>query len=206
MAALCEAGERHGWRRTAVEDPVTGTLSYGRLVMGANILARKLMPLCPEGKAIGVMLPNANAAAATFFALNSSGRVPAMINFSAGAANILAACRAAEVTRILTSRAFIEKGRLGAIVESVGAQVEIVYLEDVRATVTTLDKIRGFLAPRAPLVARRGDDLVIEVADQRRVVTLPSVLRRCLVQNAEVGRGELRIRFERDAEVWASGR
>jgi arsenite-transporting ATPase len=55
-------------------------------------------------------------------------------------------------------------------------------------------------------MVRRGDDLVIEVAGQRRVVTLPSVLRRCLVQNAEVGRGELRIRFERDAEVWASGR
>jgi arsenite-transporting ATPase len=55
-------------------------------------------------------------------------------------------------------------------------------------------------------MARRGDDLVIEVADQRRVVTLPSVLRRCVVQNAEVGRGELRIRFERDAEVWAGGR
>ncbi len=55
-------------------------------------------------------------------------------------------------------------------------------------------------------MARRGDDLVIEVADQRRVVTLPSVLRRCLVQDAEVGRGELRIRFERDAEVWAGGR
>jgi arsenite-transporting ATPase len=55
-------------------------------------------------------------------------------------------------------------------------------------------------------MARRGDDLVIEVGDQRRVVTLPSVLRRCLVLGAEVGRGELRIRFERDAEVWAGGR
>ncbi len=158
MAALCEAGERHGWGRTAVEDPVTGSLSYGRLVMGANILARKLMPLCAEGKAIGVMLPNANAAAATFFALNSSGRVPAMINFSAGPANILAACKAAEVTKILTSRAFIEKGRLGAVIEAIRAEVEIVYLEDVRATIGTGDKIRGFLSARAPLVARRGAD------------------------------------------------
>ncbi len=55
-------------------------------------------------------------------------------------------------------------------------------------------------------LARREDDLVIEVADQRRVVTLPSVLRRCVVQDAQVGRGELRVRFERDAEVWAGGR
>jgi arsenite-transporting ATPase len=55
-------------------------------------------------------------------------------------------------------------------------------------------------------MARRDDDLVIEVGDQRRVVSLPSVLRRCVVQDAEVGRGELRVRFERDEEVWAGGR
>ena len=55
-------------------------------------------------------------------------------------------------------------------------------------------------------LARRDDDLVIEVGDQRRVVTLPSVLRRCVVQNAAVGSGELRVRFERDEEQWASGR
>ena len=55
-------------------------------------------------------------------------------------------------------------------------------------------------------MARRDDDLVIEVGGQRRVVTLPSVLRRCVVQNADVGNGELRVRFERDEEQWASGR
>ena len=98
MAALIEAGERHGWRRNALEDPVGGQASpTARLVMGANVLGRKLMPLAPEGRPIGVMLPNANGAAVTFFALASAGRVPAMINFSAGAANILSACRAAEV-------------------------------------------------------------------------------------------------------------
>ena len=35
------------------------------------------------------MLPNANGAVVTFFAVMSAGRVPAMINFTAGAANIL---------------------------------------------------------------------------------------------------------------------
>ena len=158
MAALIEAGELHGWRRNALEDPVGGRLSYGRLVMGANILGRKLMPLAPEGGRIGLMLPNANGAAVTLFALASAGRVPAMINFSAGPANVLSACKAAEVNRILTSRAFIDKGRLGSLVEAIRGSVELIYLEDVRATVTTGDKIRGFLAPRRPLVARAGED------------------------------------------------
>jgi arsenite/tail-anchored protein-transporting ATPase len=55
-------------------------------------------------------------------------------------------------------------------------------------------------------MARREDDLLLEVAGQRRVVTLPSVLRRCIVRDAAVGSGELRVRFERDEEQWASGR
>ena len=55
-------------------------------------------------------------------------------------------------------------------------------------------------------MARREDDLLLEVGGQRRVVTLPSVLRRCIVSNAAVGSGELRVRFERDEELWASGR
>jgi len=55
-------------------------------------------------------------------------------------------------------------------------------------------------------MARREDDLLLEVGGQRRVVTLPSVLRRCVVRDAAVGSGELRVRFERDEELWASGR
>jgi len=54
-------------------------------------------------------------------------------------------------------------------------------------------------------LSRREDDLLIEVGGQRRVVALPSVLRRCVVKNAGVRRGELRVRFERDEEVWPRG-
>ena len=95
--AVVEAAEVHGWKRIAVEDPVTGSLTYKRLLLGAAVLGRKLMPLAAEGKALGVMLPNANGAVVTILGVMSAGRVPAMINFTAGAANILAACKAAEV-------------------------------------------------------------------------------------------------------------
>lgn len=55
-------------------------------------------------------------------------------------------------------------------------------------------------------LARRGDDLVVDVGGVRRVIALPSVLRRCIVKNAGVRSGELRVRFERDEEVWPRGR
>lgn len=55
-------------------------------------------------------------------------------------------------------------------------------------------------------LGRRGDDLVVDVAGVRRVIALPSVLRRCIVKNAGVRAGELRVRFIRDEEVWPRGR
>ena len=158
VQALIEAATVHGPQRTAVEDPVTGALSYKRLLIGAAVLGRKLMPHAAEGKAIGVMLPNANGAAVAVLGLMSAGRVPAMINFTAGAANILAACRAAEIVTIVTSRAFVEKGKLDALVAQLQTRAEIVYLEDVRAEVTFLDKLRAMLSAKRPLVARKPDD------------------------------------------------
>lgn len=156
--ALIEAAEIHGMNRVAVEDPVTGTLTYRKLLIGARVLGEKLMAYGPEGKPIGLMLPNANGAAVTLMALMSAGRVPAMINFSAGVANVLAACRAAQIDTILTSRAFIEKGRLEPLVAGVEKEVKFVYLEDIRPTVTTMDKLRGLWNAKKPLVNRKPGD------------------------------------------------
>jgi len=158
LEAVVDAAEVHGWKRVAVEDPLTASLSYKRMLLGANILGKKLMPFVGEGKALGVMLPNANGAVVTILGVMSAGRVPAMINFTAGAANILAACKAAEVGTIVTSRAFVEKGKLDAVVAQLAQSLSIVYLEDVRTTVTTGDKLRGLLGYKKPLVARKPDD------------------------------------------------
>ncbi len=156
--ALLQAAAEHGRGRIAVEDPVSGPLSYRKLLMAVAILGDKLMRYAPEGRPIGLMLPNANGAVVTFFGLLSAGRVPAMINFTAGATNILAACRAAQVTTILTSRVFVEKGRLDNMVAAVSKEVAIVYLEDIRPTITLMDKIRGLMRAGAPLVPRKADD------------------------------------------------
>jgi acyl-[acyl-carrier-protein]-phospholipid O-acyltransferase / long-chain-fatty-acid--[acyl-carrier-protein] ligase len=156
--ALLRAAKEHGYGRIAVEDPVTGALTYRKLITGATVLGEKLKPYGGEGGTVGLMLPNANAAAVTFFALVSAGRVPAMINFTAGATNILAACKAAQIGTILTSRAFVEKGRLDNMVAAVGKEVAIVYLEDIRPTITLMDKMRGLMRSRGPLVPRKADD------------------------------------------------
>ena len=161
VESLIEAVKAHGSGWAAVEDPVSGALTYRRLLQAVAILGAKLMPLALQGRALGVMLPTSNGAVVTLFAVMSAGRVPAMINFTAGAANVLAACRAAEIDTILTSRAFVEKGRLEHLVAQLDKAVRIVYLEDVRATITTFDKLRGLLRWKKPLVARKPDDWAV---------------------------------------------
>ena len=158
VEAVIEAAKLHGPGWPAVEDPVRGQMSYRRLSQATAILGRKLSPYALEGHALGVMLPTSNAAVITLLATMSGGRVPALINFTAGAANVLAACRAAGVDTIVTSRAFVEKGRLENLIAQVQAQVRIVFLEDVGKTIGMADKLRGFFSWKEPLVARKPDD------------------------------------------------
>jgi len=155
---LIEAAKLHGPNWLAIEDPVSGQFTYKRLLTAAAILGRKLMPLAPEGHTIGIMLPTSNGAVVTLLSAMSAGRVPAMINFTAGAANILGACRAAQLDTILTSRTFVEKGRLENLIAHLGGQIRIVYLEDIRKTIGPFDKLRGLWTWNKPLVARKPDD------------------------------------------------
>jgi len=158
VEALIEAAKLHGPRWIAIEDPVRGQMSYRRLLQAAAILGRKLMPYALEGHALGIMLPTSNAAVISLLATMSAGRVPALINFTAGAANVLAACRAAQVDTIVTSRTFVEKGRLENLIAQVQPQVRIVYLEDIAKTIGIADKLRGFFGWKKPLVPRQPDD------------------------------------------------
>ncbi|WP_406434911.1 ArsA family ATPase [Streptomyces sp. NBC_00631] len=51
-------------------------------------------------------------------------------------------------------------------------------------------------------LVRRGDEVVITVGGFRRIVALPSALRRCTVAGAALRDGELRLRFAPDPALW----
>jgi arsenite-transporting ATPase len=51
-------------------------------------------------------------------------------------------------------------------------------------------------------LARSGDELVVTVAGHRRVLALPSALKRCTVAGATLVDGRLRVRFEHDPALW----
>lgn len=51
-------------------------------------------------------------------------------------------------------------------------------------------------------LVRRGDELTVGVGPYRRVLALPSALRRCRVSGAGLSGGALRVRFTPDAGLW----
>ena len=51
-------------------------------------------------------------------------------------------------------------------------------------------------------LVRRGDEMVVTVHGHRRLLTLPSALRRCLVTAAELRGGRLQITFDPDPDLW----
>ncbi|QGM46989.1 acyl-[ACP]--phospholipid O-acyltransferase [Methylocystis heyeri] len=156
--AVSRAAKEHGHSRIALEDPVSGQLSYRKLLIGARVLAEKLSAYANPGDAVGLLVPNANGAGVALLALSSAGCAPAMINFTAGPASILSGLQSAQAKTVVTSRAFIEKGNLQHLIEALGAEMRIIYLEDLRDGVTLWDKLRGVLLHGRPLVRRRPED------------------------------------------------
>ncbi len=57
-------------------------------------------------------------------------------------------------------------------------------------------------APGAVDATRVGDDLALTVGGRRRVLALPSVLRRCSVGTGQAADGRLTVRFHRDPALW----
>lgn len=158
--AVLAAAREHGPSQIALEDPIRGKRTYKELLVSAAVLARKIAPLAGEGEAIGILLPTATVTATVLLAAVSAGRVPAMLNFTAGPENLRSACLTAQARVVLTSRKFVREARLDAALCVLGEATRIVYLEDL--VFTWRDKAAGALHWQRPLTARRpGDPAVI---------------------------------------------
>ena len=145
FAALLRARGRHGWRYPVLEDTSGVHVDYMKLVAGALVLGRRFAALTEPGERVGVLLPNVNAAAVVFYALQAFGRVPAMLNFSAGPANLEAAVVTARLRLVISSGEFVAKAKLEPAIAAIGGHAKLLWLEDLRGQVSTWERLRGLL-------------------------------------------------------------
>jgi acyl-[acyl-carrier-protein]-phospholipid O-acyltransferase/long-chain-fatty-acid--[acyl-carrier-protein] ligase len=151
--SLLDARAVHGGGHKIVVDIDRKPLSYDQLIMRSLVLGRHVARLTKPGEIAGVLLPNMTGTIVAFFGLQAFGRVPAMINSAAGAMNALSACEAVQAKHVLTSRRFIEAGKLAPMAEAIGkAGIKMLYLEDIAAQIGFADRLRGLLARLWPQV------------------------------------------------------
>ncbi len=147
--ALVAARARYG-DKEIVEDQDRKPLTYTGLIRAAFVLGRKIAAMTEPKERVAILLPSSMGVVVTFFGLHAFGRVPVMLNFTAGERNLKAAIKAAGVKKILSAKRFVDQAKIDDLIEVLSKEAEIVWLDDVRASIGLPDKLFGLMAGLMP--------------------------------------------------------
>jgi long-chain-fatty-acid--[acyl-carrier-protein] ligase len=137
-AILAHAAKRP--KQVIAADDLAGAVTYERIAVGAGAMARRFREL-PAAN-VGLMLPASVGADLAFLGLHLAGKLPVLLNWTTGPANLAHAAKVAELTHVITSKTFIDRVQ----VEVPGTQ--FLFLEDVRAGIGKVELLRRLLAVR----------------------------------------------------------
>ncbi len=146
--ALADAGATHGRDQPVVEDIERRPLDYAGLLAASQVMGRHLAKAAKPKQTVGLLLPNAVGTVVTFFGLQAFGRVPAMLNYTGGLKAMDAACRAAGIRTIVTSRRFLKQAKLADTLDLLTERRRVIYLEDLRESLGPVDRLYGLVAGR----------------------------------------------------------
>jgi acyl-[acyl-carrier-protein]-phospholipid O-acyltransferase/long-chain-fatty-acid--[acyl-carrier-protein] ligase len=185
-AAILQSAKRQP-RKVILQDSTMQKVSYRRFLVGASVLAacwRKHLnrgavgtprptnaaelgrgvpaALSDNNRAqrIGVLLPNVNAMPVVLLSLWFAKKVPAVLNYTAGPAILLACARVAELKQIITSKRFIENLHVD-LKPFQDAGIEILFLEDIRAGISAAQKFAAALFSQSPVGFPKADDSAV---------------------------------------------
>jgi acyl-[acyl-carrier-protein]-phospholipid O-acyltransferase/long-chain-fatty-acid--[acyl-carrier-protein] ligase len=150
FSAFARARAKFGGKRACIVDVDDSERTYDDIMRGALALGNALRTGTHRGESVGVLLPTGAGAIVAVLALCAYGRVPTMLNFSAGAAALKSALRTAQVKRIVTAKRFVEMGGFQSLIDDLSKSAKIVYLEDVREHLTIFDKAAAAVGQFAP--------------------------------------------------------
>ena len=157
FGSLLTAAKEYGYGRKIVEDTKQIEYSYKEVVKMSLALGRLIEPHSQSDEAIGILMPTAVVTLALVFGMSAMGRIPAMLNFTAGCDALQSACDGSKIKTIITSKAFIEQAKLDEKLAQL-QNVTLLYLEDLKKSITLSDKLwlMGYAihAPRTATAAR----------------------------------------------------
>ena len=137
-----DIAKREG-NQLAINDYSTNRLITYKQALIACLILCKIFKKYPEGN-IGVMIPTSAGCILTKIAILMSGRTPVMINYSTGAEhNVYYAQKKCDFKVVITSKALLGKIECPFI-------DGMVYLEDIMAGLSSLQKARAALLAAMP--------------------------------------------------------
>ncbi len=143
FSAVLDAAKQHQYKQVVFEDINREPLNYRQLLTRTFILAREIKKDTTSREHVGLLLPNVTGAVVCYLSLQFLGRIPAMLNFSAGIQILINACETAKIKTVFTSRRFIENADLNELAEELEKHVNVYYLEDMRTRISGLAKLLG---------------------------------------------------------------
>lgn len=138
--AFLDSIRMHGRGSLLFEDIRQTPETFGQTLKAALALGRIVSKLTQPGEYVGVLLPNLSTTVSLLFGMFSTGRIPAMLNYTSGPSGLSNACKLACVKTVITSKAFLAKAGLEDTVNRI-PDVRIVCLEDLRPLFTAGDKL-----------------------------------------------------------------
>jgi acyl-[acyl-carrier-protein]-phospholipid O-acyltransferase/long-chain-fatty-acid--[acyl-carrier-protein] ligase len=148
-SGFLDAMDIHGRGRRVLEDMKQIEYSYGDLLKMILALGRAGEKITRPGEHVGLLLPNLAATLALMLGLSARARIPALLNYTAGAEGLRNACTAGRIGTVISSRKFIETAKLEATLAGLEG-IRLIYLEDLAAGIGLFDKLWVLLASRVP--------------------------------------------------------
>ena len=149
--AVSDAMKLRGHFFKIMEDTARKPMSYTSVFLKSIILGRLIQKAIPDDKKVGIMIPTSSACVLTFMGLQAHGKIPAMINFTAGPKAVVAGCKTIGLKTIITAHKVVQLAKLDALISEIEkADVKILYLEDLKPTLTLWDKLVGMYGALFP--------------------------------------------------------
>ena len=104
-----------------VEDINRVPNSYKDIIIKSYVLGKYFKRRTAPGEHVALLLPNSIATLCAFFGLSAYGRIPVMLNFSVGAANMVSMCKTAIVKKVITSHLFIRNAKMEPVIEEINS-------------------------------------------------------------------------------------
>lgn len=146
--SLLEACKFYGYRHVICEDMQRQPATYYSIITKSLALRHSLQTITGDNPILGVMLPNSIGLIVSIFSLYSIGKAPALLNYAAGIPNIASCCRTAKIQTVLTSKQFIEIGKLEEVVAALQhLGIRVIYLEDLANQITRSQKFGAAIWP-----------------------------------------------------------